>query len=221
MQSLQCNSQLVLNIFYVTSLCDIDTSENFFCHCSSRIPDLKINFLNKNNILRFLVKSGQQKNNFLISQPKHMFWVLKKRSQWDGSFEHPKHTLKVIGKKIFTIFVYLNLCLLVIQDVWFSRNINTCIQMEQISKQRKQWIFDPLLSSIVPPNYTFSTHKKSSSHELKNHHQNLFSLPSSSHVLLNKQMFNLLLMCNLFNFIIHLRPKRKYVCFTQSGYIQF
>ena len=27
----------------------------------------------------------------------------KKTSQWDGSFEHPKHILKLLGKKIFTI----------------------------------------------------------------------------------------------------------------------
>ena len=27
----------------------------------------------------------------------------KEPSQWDGSFEHPKHLLKLIGKKIFTI----------------------------------------------------------------------------------------------------------------------
>ena len=27
----------------------------------------------------------------------------KEPSQWDGSFEHPKHMLKLVGKKIFTI----------------------------------------------------------------------------------------------------------------------
>ena len=27
----------------------------------------------------------------------------KEPSQWDGSFEHPKHMLKIMGKKIFTI----------------------------------------------------------------------------------------------------------------------
>ena len=27
----------------------------------------------------------------------------KEPSQWDGSFEHPKHMLKLMGKKIFTI----------------------------------------------------------------------------------------------------------------------
>ena len=32
-----------------------------------------------------------------------MLWVSKEPSQWDGSFEHPKHMLKLIGKKIFTI----------------------------------------------------------------------------------------------------------------------
>ena len=34
-----------------------------------------------------------------------MLWVLKKKTtpQCDGSFEHPKHMLKLMGKKIFTI----------------------------------------------------------------------------------------------------------------------
>ena len=27
----------------------------------------------------------------------------KEPSQWDGSFKHPKHMLKIMGKKIFTI----------------------------------------------------------------------------------------------------------------------
>ena len=27
----------------------------------------------------------------------------KEQSQWDGSFEHPKHMLELMGKKIFTI----------------------------------------------------------------------------------------------------------------------
>ena len=36
----------------------------------------------------------------------------KEPSQWDGSFEHPKHILKLMGKKIFTFLrwnFYLNL----------------------------------------------------------------------------------------------------------------
>ena len=49
---------------------------------------------------RPFVKSVSQKYNFLISQPKHMLWVLKRK---DGSFEHPKQILKLMGKKLFTI----------------------------------------------------------------------------------------------------------------------
>ena len=30
----------------------------------------------------------------------------KEPSRWDGSFEHPKHMLKIMGKKIFTILRY-------------------------------------------------------------------------------------------------------------------
>ena len=33
-----------------------------------------------------------------------MLWVLKRKSQWDGSFEHPKHMLKIMGKKIYLKF---------------------------------------------------------------------------------------------------------------------
>ena len=32
---------------------------------------------------------------FLISQPKHMLW--------NGSFEHPKHMFKLMGKEIYAI----------------------------------------------------------------------------------------------------------------------
>ena len=50
-----------------------------------------------------LVKSAYQKNSLLISQPKHTLWYSKDPSQWDSSFEHPKHKFKLMGKKIFTI----------------------------------------------------------------------------------------------------------------------
>ena len=48
-------------------------------------------------------KSVYQKIIFLTSQPKQMFRVLKEPPQWDGSFEHPKHMFKLMGKKIITI----------------------------------------------------------------------------------------------------------------------
>ena len=36
-------------------------------------------------------KSAYLKLFFHISQPKHSFWYSKESSQWDGSYEHPKH----------------------------------------------------------------------------------------------------------------------------------
>ena len=50
-----------------------------------------------------LVKSEYQKNIFLISQPKHMLWVLKRTVNDDGSFEYLKHMFKLMVKKIFTM----------------------------------------------------------------------------------------------------------------------
>ena len=38
------------------------------------------------------------KNNFLISQPKLLLWVLKRTVSLRRSFEHPKHKLKLMGK---------------------------------------------------------------------------------------------------------------------------
>ena len=51
-----------------------------------------------------LVKSVYQKN-VLISKPKYMLWYSKEPSQWNGSFEHPHHMLKLLGKKMFTILL--------------------------------------------------------------------------------------------------------------------
>ena len=39
-----------------------------------------------------------------------MVWYLKEPYQWDGSFEHPKHTLDIMGKTIFTILWRKALC---------------------------------------------------------------------------------------------------------------
>ena len=40
-----------------------------------------------------------QKLNFLISQPKHMLWVLKKYISMRWFSEHPKNMLKMMVKK--------------------------------------------------------------------------------------------------------------------------
>ena len=48
-------------------------------------------------------KSVHSKNNLLISQPKHMLWVLKRTVSMRGSFEHQKHMFKLIDEKIITL----------------------------------------------------------------------------------------------------------------------
>ena len=74
-----------------------DLSPPFFAHCVFK----KNKFVFE--LCRPLVKSEYQKNNFLISQPKYMLWILKRTVSMRGSFEHPEHMLKIMGKKIFTI----------------------------------------------------------------------------------------------------------------------
>ena len=64
-----------------------------------------------NSYTRPLVKSGKQKNNFLISQPKHMLWVLKRTVSMRRFFWAPKTFAYNIGKKIFTILHTENFCL--------------------------------------------------------------------------------------------------------------
>ena len=39
---------------------------------------------------------------FLISQPKHLLWVVKRVFSM-SPFKHPKHIFKMMGKKIMTI----------------------------------------------------------------------------------------------------------------------
>ena len=61
--------------------------------------------------------SVYQKLFFLISKPKHMLLVLKRTVSMRPFFWHTKHVLKLIGRKLFTIFtlknfVYLNLWLM-------------------------------------------------------------------------------------------------------------
>ena len=51
--------------------------------------------------LKFRVRS--RKLIFLVLNQNICYGCTKEPSQWDGSFEHPKHTFKLIGKKIFTI----------------------------------------------------------------------------------------------------------------------
>ena len=53
--------------------------------------------------VRTYVKSAYQKVIFLFLNQNICCGYSKEPSQWDGSFEQPKHMLKLMGKKIFTI----------------------------------------------------------------------------------------------------------------------
>ena len=54
-------------------------------------------------IIRPPAKSAEQKIIFLISEPKHMLWVLKWTVSMRRFFEHPQHMFKLMGKKIIAI----------------------------------------------------------------------------------------------------------------------
>ena len=65
------------------------------------------------SIFETSVRVHTRKIIFLFLNQNICFGCSKEPSRWDGSFEHPKHMLKIIGKKIFTTFtlknfVYLN-----------------------------------------------------------------------------------------------------------------
>ena len=59
--------------------------------------------LRKSQTVRALVKMCNRKIIFLFLNQNICCGYSKEPSQRDGSFEHPKHMLKVIGKKLFTI----------------------------------------------------------------------------------------------------------------------
>ena len=60
---------------------------------------------------RLLVKSVYQKIFFLFPNRNICCGYSKEPSQWDGSFENPNHMLKLMGKNMLKICVYLNLCI--------------------------------------------------------------------------------------------------------------
>ena len=65
----------------------------------------KFLFLNQNiccwSSMRGVLLSLVKIINFLILNQNICYGYSKEPSQWDGSFEHPKHMLKLMGKKLF------------------------------------------------------------------------------------------------------------------------
>ena len=52
------------------------------------------------------VRTCNRKNNFLISKPNICCVYSKEPSQWDGSFEHPKHMLKLWVRTDLQLYMY-------------------------------------------------------------------------------------------------------------------
>ena len=59
---------------------------------------------------RPLVKSANRKIVFLFRNQNICCGYSNEQSQWDGSFEHPDHTLKIMGKKYLQFYAE-NFCL--------------------------------------------------------------------------------------------------------------
>ena len=47
--------------------------------------------------------------NFLIAQPRHMFWILKRTVLMRRFFEHPKHMFKLTDKEMNAILGVLTI----------------------------------------------------------------------------------------------------------------
>ena len=68
---------------------------------------IKINQLVNDSVTSpFRVKSVYQKIFFFFLNQNICCGYSKEPSQWDGSFEHPKYMLKLMGKKIFTFLCW-------------------------------------------------------------------------------------------------------------------
>ena len=76
-------------------------------HSASLVMPNRDRFFNPSLTLmidsRSSVKSGYRKIIFKLLNQIICCGYSKEPSQWDNSFEHPKHMLKLMGRKIFTI----------------------------------------------------------------------------------------------------------------------
>ena len=58
-------------------------------------------------------------NIFLTFHPQYMYGYSKEPSQWEGSFAHPKHPLKFMGKKIISFLGAKTILILTSAEVGF------------------------------------------------------------------------------------------------------
>ena len=102
------------------------------------------------SIHRPLVRVCNEKLIFLFLNQNICCRYSKEPSQWDGSFEHPKHMLKIMGKKIFTILRAKNLFL------------STETNFQHKSRTIALYFFDKIYPSKIPNHSSpISTHIQS------------------------------------------------------------
>ena len=63
----------------------------------------------------------------------------KELSQWDGSFEHPKHMMKLMSKKIFTS---LRLIFFFIRHCWLTSRVHIYTKVQRLKYIWTIWIFE-------------------------------------------------------------------------------
>ena len=93
---------------------------------------------------------------------------LKGQSQWDGCFEHSKHSLKLIGQKIFTTlrwhFLFLKICVLLFSmNFWFPVNPVVLFQCWGIFWCTQGPKFGPIPNGIQVTDFFPNFEKKSQS----------------------------------------------------------
>ena len=112
-------------VLYIGSVLDAKGTHNWIGSVSNRWICFQFDY---GYPLRPLVTNAYQKNIFLFLNQNICFGCSKEPSQWDGSFEHPKHILKIMGKKIFTLLRWKN-CLS--KPMLQCENWNVCICQQQ------------------------------------------------------------------------------------------
>ena len=101
-----------------------------------------------------LVKSAQQKNNFLFPQPKHMFWVLKRTVSMRRFFcEHKTYAKKLWVRKYLQFYaekiVDLNLCGRGIKTIRITSALDICSLENLITSNMQNFNILPSLHCSI------------------------------------------------------------------------
>ena len=104
------------------------------------------------SFIRPLVKSAYQKINFLISQPKHMLWVLKRTVSMRQFFWAPITYVQTDGLEniynfMLNFFVYLNQCF-ILQQLQQQLMVSLCTSIRD-GRWRK-WLYQKSSKSTKP-----------------------------------------------------------------------